>query len=1128
VITDAQGMYHFEGLKPGTHVIQLDLESLPPQYRLADCEPTSRSAGTPFSRFVDMQGGTLWREDFHVVRETAAPGQEVESRPAALIEPETPPRLDLQQIDLEALAPGFAWVMPDDNYQPAISSVKIAVQHALGQRVELLLENQPVGPLSFEGIRMNETSSVAVSRWSGVAIEQGFNRFTAVLRDRSGVEIDRLERTIYFPGAPVKVELVPEASRPVANGKDAPVVAVRMLDKGRRPARYGLYGEFSVLPPHEPLSSPEEIKRGRLNRSVNDKPRYMVGRDGIAHIPLAPTTHSGYATLRFHLQGETRDVRLWLEPEGRDWILVGLAEGTLGYHNASGNMDHLAEAGQEEAYYKDGRLAFFAKGRLQGKWLLTAAYDSARDQHDPATRLFQTLDPDTYYTLYGDATVQQHEAASIRKLYLKIERERFYALFGDYSTGLETTELSRYSRRFNGLKSEYSGEKTGMTLFATQTGQAFVKDELRGDGTSGLYRFSRRAIVINSEKVVIETRDRFRSEVIIASRPQSRHIDYSIDYDAGTLFFKAPVPSRDGQFNPIFIVVEYESDDPRAEDYIYGGRGSVKLLDNRAEIGATLVHESPTGAKADLGGLDARIDLGHGVQVKAEIAATRRESGGETLNGRAHLAELSRRSANLDGRVYYRELGEAFGLGQHSGSEAETRKIGAEAAWRLREDWDLAGEFYRQYNLATDAERDVGEGRLTFAQEQYQLFTGLRTVEERFADGENQDSTQALIGAEHLFLQKRVRLRASREQSILGRNESLEFPTRTILGADYQVIPQLALFAEHEIAEGDNISSQSSRAGLKATPWQGGQVGSSVGRQHNENGERLFANLGLHQVWQIGDHWFVDGGLDRTQTMRAADGRVFDSSAPAAAETEDFTAVSLGGGYRADRWSWTGRVETRQAESHDKWIVVGGIAGEVRPGLGLSAGVKIVDSKRATGEAVLDADLRLGLAYRPRNTAWIVLNRLDLLIQEQEEAAGTSKARRIVNNLNVNYKQQRVQVALQYGAKYVFDTIDGGTYRGYTDLTGLEVRYDLTPQWDLGLHTGALHSWEPGRIDYRTGLSIGYALFKNAWLSAGYNFTGFRDEDFSAADFTVAGPFVKFRFKFDQQSVREMVGWFVK
>jgi hypothetical protein len=60
-------------------------------------------------------------------------------------------------------------------------------------------------------------------------------------------------------------------------------------------------------------------------------------------------------------------------------------------------------------------------------------------------------------------------------------------------------------------------------------------------------------------------------------------------------------------------------------------------------------------------------------------------------------------------------------------------------------------------------------------------------------------------------------------------------------------------------------------------------------------------------------------------------------------------------------------------------------------------------------------------------------------------------------------------------------------------------------------------------MEYSTGLSIGHTLFKNTWVSAGYNFLGFEDKDFSRANYTAQGPFVQFRMKFDQQTVREMM-----
>ncbi len=94
----------------------------------------------------------------------------------------------------------------------------------------------------------------------------------------------------------------------------------------------------------------------------------------------------------------------------------------------------------------------------------------------------------------------------------------FYALFGDFNTGLTVTELSRYSRSMTGIKSEFRSKDYDVTVFGSETDQSFVKDELRGDGTSGLYRLSRKGIILNSDKITIESRDRFHSEIVTESR----------------------------------------------------------------------------------------------------------------------------------------------------------------------------------------------------------------------------------------------------------------------------------------------------------------------------------------------------------------------------------------------------------------------------------------------------------------------------------------------------------------------------------------------------------------------------------------------------------------------------------
>jgi uncharacterized repeat protein (TIGR01451 family) len=1104
-----------------------------------DSEPlmsNATEAGRAYNRRVEVTVMTVKvkvAQDIAAIKcedqnSTATQGAKISlPHPAAEMVDDRPPAQDFSQIQIETLAPGFGWLMPEVDFNPAIPSLKVAVQHAPAESVELRINGRPATALTFEGRQVNKAGTVAVSLWRGLDLTDGGNQLIAVRKDHTGQEMERIQRGVYYAGFPVRAVLDKAASYLVANGTATPVVAVRLTDAQGRPARPGLSGSFSVEAPFEAQDAMDELQRA-LPRLNGQQAHYTIGADGIARIRLKPTSHSGQAVIRLQLETGEEEIRAWLHAEAREWILVGLAEGTAGYQTVSAKMEPLDASAAQEDFYQDGRLAFFAKGRIKGRWLLTAAMDSTKDHRDPDNPLFQTIDPGTYYTLYGDAAQQQHEAASIRKLYLKIEHEQFYALFGDYDTGLTVTELSRYSRRFNGIKSEYAGDRFAYNAFATDRGQAYGRDEIQGQGISGLYHLSRSDITVNSDKIFIQTRDRFRSDVILSTQNMTRFVDYSIDYAAGTLFFKTPIYSRDENFNPIFIVAEYESGDATAEEYTYGGRGAVKLLEERLEVGASAIHEGPANAASELGGLDARLDLAKGLSLNAETAATRSQTMGSEEKGQAYLAELRKTSGHIDATLYYRELESGFGLGQQNGSEDQTRKYGAEAAWRLNKEWTANGELYRSDQLATGAQRGFAESDVVYRDLRNSLRLGGRMVQDQFNDGTQNRSTQLLAGASRTYLEDRLQLRVTREQSLGGEDGSVDFPTRTLLGADYKLSKVTTVFAEHEITQGQELDSQSSRAGLKATPWTGGQIGSSLGRQSATDGQRLFANLGLFQSWQINPRWTMDGGLDRSQTVHSEGYRAFNPNVPTAAgAAEDFSATTLGLGYQADFWSWTGRLESRWAESEDKLGLITGIAGEVKQGLGLSAGFKAFDTQSRVGSDTLDSDLRLSLAWRPRNTRWIVYDRLDYLLQEEEAMDGARAARRIVNNFNANYKPyHRLQIAWQYGAKYAFDTIDGGSYSGYTDLPGLEARYDLTQRWDVGVHTSLLHSWQAGQMDERAGLSVGYNLFKNAWISLGYNFTGFWDEDFSAADYTAQGPFVKFRLKFDQQSVREMVDWF--
>ena len=1133
-LTDLEGRWHLDDIRPGTHVVQLDLDSLAEGYELVPCADNTRFAGRTYSQFVNVRGGTLWRADFYVKKmgtaQTDTPpsgGPVAGTTPQSTAATRRTQRVEQLPYDDKWLAtaePGIEWLHPQESFNPAIPAIKVAIKHDPVHVLELKLNGAPVSALNFEGTLLNAPRSVALSTWRGVGIGEGNNVFTLVVRDADGKIVREETRKIYYASAPANVTFDEKRSRLAADGKSRPVIAVRFTDKDGRAVRQGLSGEFQINEPYQAYDALEAIERDPLAGRLGGKPRFEVADDGTALIELSPTTKTGEVVLTFQLNDRQRqEVRVWLTPSKRDWILVGFAQGTIGHKQLSGNSEALKDVNADDKLFDENRLAFYAKGEIKGEYLLTLAYDTAKERGQPngadATVLRQAIDPNRFYTLYADATDPQFDAASTRKLYLRIEKAQFYALFGDYDTGLTVTELSRYSRTLNGIKSEYQGKTFAYNVFATMTAQAFVKDEILGDGTSGLYRLSRRNIEVNSDKIRIEVRDRFRSVVIISTRTLTRYLDYDIDYAVGTVFFREPIPARDPGFNPVYIVADYESTDTADEKLTYGGRAAYKPI-AEVEVGVTGIHEGNVGARGDLVGTDVTYKPDQKTTLKGEFATSDRSVAGIDNEGKAWKVEALRKDENLAARAYARQQDPGFGLGQQAGSETGTRKVGGDARYRLSETLQADGQLYRQDTLTTGAAREVAEGQVQWRQGALTTQGGLRYVHDEYADGKEAQSQQVLAGVSYDLYDRRLKLRAKVEVDVTGQAESVDFPNRYIVGAEYKVTEVTSVFAEQEFARGENLSANMTRVGLRTSPWSGAEIASTVGNEIRNDGVRLFSGLGLTQKWQIDQHWQADFLVDRTQTLKQTLPSL-NPNVPLASgsTTVDYTAIAVGVGYLNDVWSGNGRFEWRHSDLDDKLNVLLGAQRLLGAGRTVAAGFIYSDTDSALVRTT-KFDGRVSYAFRPSGSRWIFLDRFDVIDETIEAELGSLRARKLVNNLNANYTPNTyTQWSFQYGAKYVFDRIDGATYTGYTDLLGVEVRRDLDRSWDIGLSGALLHSWNSQVLNYSAGASIGYRLMENTWVAAGYNVLGFNDRDFAGAEYRAKGFFLSVRIKFDQDTL---------
>ena len=1018
------------------------------------------------------------------------------------------------------------WLLPAGDYSPPIPSVAIAIKHKREEKIILRLNGNEVSALNLDSKKSSADGQRMITRWRGIDIEEGGNHFVATTQDANGVVIDTISKTVHYSGKPERAEFVPEYSQLKADGRTPIMVAVRFYDQWNQPVRSGVVGRFELSPEYTTTKEKSQLDKQPLTGLLKGENRYEIKYDGIALIQIEPTTRSGKLTLDFSLSDQREQtITAWLTPEQREWILVGLAEGTVGYNKLSGNAQALDDHQHEDDLYEDGRLAFYAKGQVKGEWLLTMAYDSDRKERNSADRLFQTINPDEYYTLYGDATEQHFDAASARKLYLRIERQQFYALFGDFNTDLTVTELARYDRSMTGVKSEYEGRRVAFNTFVADSDQIFVRDEIQGNGTSGLYRLSNDNLVINSEKISLETRDRFRPQNIVAERELQRFIDYNVDTVNGTLFFKQPVQSRDENLNPIYIVASYEVIGADDRQVTAGGRANFYSKDKQVELGVTGISQGDTGTEGHLLGADFTYQLSQQTEVRAEIATSKTTVDNNDQNGNAYLAQVEHRSDQLDGKVYFRKQEEAFGLEQQSINNDSSQRYGADMRYKLREDLNINSAVYRDEVLGADAKRTVADIELEKSHKNYQMAAGLKYAKDKFDDRDSDDSVLATARASRYLFDNKLQLRTNAEVAMDSDN-SVDHPTRLLAGADYQLNQITKLFAEHEYTHGEDQDSNTTRIGTRLTPWAQAEASSSVEQQASEDGARLFSNLGFTQGWQYNEQLRLDFSVDRSDTLRDPGGQAFNTNVPLSSGTlsNDFTALSAGVNYTHEIWSTSSRLEYRTSDEDIQRGILFGLYREQQTGIGMALSGQLfdVDSKGGNDETL--ADMRYSLAYRPTDSAFTVLNRLDLNYENMRSETSRIRNRKIVNNLNMNYTLDTIhQLGLHWGIKFNLDNIDGEEYDGVTQLFGFQYRRDLNEKMDLSLHGNILHSSNADNLHYSFGPAFGVNVYKNAWLSIGYNIDGFEDEDFTAAEYTANGPYLKLRIKFDTNTVRGLL-----
>ncbi len=1161
-VTDPDGRYHFEGVLPGIHVVQVDPTSFPLDQTPIDCAKNTRSAGNAISRFVEGRGGSLKRADFRAVQ--TAPREDLRSKAVPLPPAADDPTAAGAERDWFANeTPGIGFLFPETDHNPRVKSIRVAVKHMPRQKVELSVNGKAVDALNYDGTKKSADGKMRAAIWRGINIEDGENILTARVVDADGNLVETVQHKVHFSTAPINAQFIKERSVLLADGVTRPRIAVRLTDRNGKPVQHGAIGDFTVTDPYRPAVEIDAQQASQLSGLERAAPVWRVhGDDGVAYIELEPTTASGTVALGFNFKDDkaSREIRIetWLDPGDRPWTVVGFAAGTIGFNKLSDGLETLAD--DNDDVNVDGRIALYAKGRVSGKWLMTLAYDT--DKREDETRFAGIIDPRRYYTVYADRSEQRYDAASVRKLYLKLERPQFYALFGDYQTGFDEAQLTRYNRALNGLKAEYRNERVHAIAFAADTPYRYRNDEIQGNGLSGPYALASRNIIANSERITIETRDRLRSNIVVDSKILLRHIDYDIDYLAGTLIFREPILSRSYDFNPQIIVAEYEVDGIAGRVNNAGGR--VKLTDKsgKLSVAATVLHDETDSSKTDVIGTDIRYRPNDTTEIRAEYAGSNGRSRAGSVQpsaggADAWLVEAEHHAGKFDVLAYVRQESARFGVGQTNAPDVGTRKFGADARYRVTDKLSFSAIGYQEDYLETGARRRAASGELEYRDGKASIRGGLTHADDSLADGSRNRSTLARIAAAYKVSSK-LELDAQTEFALGGQDESIDFPARHKIGARYAIRPDIQLVGGYEIAKGENIDAKTARVGFDLAPWAGGRILASANQQDiSEFGGRTFAAYGLSQSFKLNEKWSLDFTVDGNKTLNGFDrSDVINPLQPVASGgflgsdstlTEDFLAITGGATYRSEKWSWTGRAEWRDGETTQRYGLTTAILRQIGEGKAVGGAFSWFKAKQEAGAATTTAQAELSWAHRPANSQWSFLNKTEFRHDAVKNAVaglpgpiggapllvdGDVKSNRVINSMSINYTPidsededregtfiERGEYAFFWGTRYSTDRFGQDDVKGWSNVIGADLKFDLSDMVDVGASGTVRIGTNGSNIAYSGGPAITVTPFKNANITLGYNVVGFEDRDFEDSRYTRSGPFLTFKIKLDQQSL---------
>ena len=1189
-ISDSEGKYSFYGITPRTHVLKLDRTSMPAGSVLSILN--NRNAGDAGSSFVDLKNGELFKANFAEASCAPAVVAEVEARrkKSQSLVTETD-RLVGEKLEADAsrrvigdvkaqpasgtlgiaapVVPGYVPVAPKPAQPLALPAMDRSTAAPLPPLESMLptmdntfafvgFSDQEVLPAAQTIVRLKgkaETTFIlrvngqevsakqvgkksvlpekALQAWEyfGIALRPGANKLTATQIDAFGVARGEASITLIAPDQLGKLVLqVPSGA--IADGHSSARIVVLLTDQKGIP-----------VTSRTAVTLESSLGQWQAEDLDSREPGVQVFvENGRAEFLLTAPQTPGQAIIRVHSGQQKTETTLDFLPDLRPMIGAGLIEGVLNFRKLDSRA--LQPVRKQDSFEQEittfartsadgkrdaaARSALFLKGRVQGDYLLTLAFDSDKQTKE---RLFRDIQPDEFYPVYGDAAPRGFDAQSTSKLYVRIDKNKSYLLYGDFTTQTisDSRKLGSYSRSLTGLKQHYEDSNVVVDAFASHDSTRQVVEELRANGTSGPYVLATFNAVENSEKVELLIRDRNQPAIVLKSTFLARFIDYEIEPLTGRILLKAPLPSLDPVFNPQSIRVTYEVDQGGPQFLVAGVEGKLKLTDHIEVGGIAVVDRNPLDP-ATLRGVNATVRLTEHTVVTSEIVKSDKRSVG---SGNGKRLEIRHEDGNLQAQAYAATTDVGFDNPGAFLSRGRAES-GGKLTYKLDDKTLIKAEALRTEDKVSGAQR---EGEYVSVErsvsEHVRVEVGVRhgsgnsepvPLLPTAGTGVTAGTAVTAVAAPTEFTSVKAKVTAQLpSMPALGGyveyEQDIKHADRHVaaVGGDYQMGNIGRIYARHEFisslsgpyALNGTQAQNASVLGIDSTYMQDGHLFSEYRIRDAFSGADTEAAIGLRNLWRVAPGLGISTGFERVRVLSGIG-------------TNEATALTLGLEYTDNPLlKISTRLELRNAQtSKSIFSSIGAAAKLSNDWTALTRNAFALTRNQGTlsGER-LQERLQAGVAYRDTSSdQFNALGRVEHRVENDDTQTGISLKRTVeLIALNGNYQPVRPLVmSLRFARKWVTDRSNNLSSKYNATLVGARATYDINNKWDLGLVGNVVTGGGVSTRQQSLGVEAGYLLATNLWLSAGYNIFGFRDDDLAGADYTNRGLYIRLRFKFDE------------